>query len=98
MSALHIYHGGLKVKQLKHVSVAECAIQTWREGVPSGETLGFVDYMGVPDVATAHSRLTNVARNMLLTSVDKVVHVTDLTENSWTEDASTSAEECFIDE
>lgn len=58
------YRSDLRVRSLKHTSVADPAICFWQNGLPAGEMLGSVDYMGVWDAASAQPALTNVFINL----------------------------------
>lgn len=49
-------------------------IHFWLEGLPAGDILGYVDYMGVRGVASAHFRLTSVFSNVQWISVDEMFY------------------------
>lgn len=45
---------------------------SWRKGLPTGEILGDVDYIGVLDVPSAHLGLSNLVSSVAHISIDKV--------------------------
>lgn len=63
------------------MSVTECAIHISREGLPLGEMLDRVDYMGFRDIAGAHPGLIKVISNVPQATVVEVVYGNELTEN-----------------
>lgn len=69
-----------RVKHFQHMSVAQCAILFWQNGVPAGKRGFRVSFMGFQLVATPSLGFTNLVRNYSQGFVDIVVHENDLTE------------------
>lgn len=67
-----IHHCKPQKKRLLHTSWAECAIYFWWKSQLVGEMLGFVDYMGVKDVTSAHPWTTNLVSNVPWISADEI--------------------------
>lgn len=73
-----------RVKQLQHVSVAECAIYFWGEGLPATELLETLDDVQVKGVVNAPPGLTNVDRSVPCHWVNEMVCGEELSENGRT--------------
>lgn len=76
-----IYRSRTRVKGLLQMSVAECAIQFWRKGLPASKILRFVEYMGVRDIVSAHSGFRNIVTSGPHFSVNELVYGDGLSRN-----------------
>lgn len=62
------------MKRLQHTSVADCAAQFWRKGLPGSEMLRYVDHMEVHDVMSGHPGATNVVSDFPRLSQNEMVY------------------------
>lgn len=60
--------------RLLEIPVADYAIRIFQKGLPCDEMLGRVAYIGLMDVASAHSGLIYLSSNVPRMSVDEVVY------------------------